>query len=150
MPPYATFSVPPSVSVPLVVIGDPVKVRPVKPPDAATEVTVPPRSGGVTPKAFCRLIRLLSRLVTIPLEAVSDVCATEAKILSYVANNELTSGTNDVSSWLVCVAVSNDRKNLYHSRLIAPDRSSINATRGGVSCVGLIGASAIRPASRSK
>ena len=42
VPPLATISVPPTVSVPVVVIGEPVKVRPVVPPDAATDVTVPP------------------------------------------------------------------------------------------------------------
>jgi hypothetical protein len=42
VPPFAITSVPPTVSVPEVVIGEPVKVRPVVPPDAATEVTVPP------------------------------------------------------------------------------------------------------------
>lgn len=41
MPPLATASVPPSVSVPLVVIGPPVKDRPVLPPEASTDVTVP-------------------------------------------------------------------------------------------------------------
>jgi hypothetical protein len=33
--------VPPSVKVPDVVIGEPLNVRPVVPPDAATDVTVP-------------------------------------------------------------------------------------------------------------
>ena len=42
MPPFAVASVPPRVSVPAVVMGEPVKVRPVVPPDAATEVTLPP------------------------------------------------------------------------------------------------------------
>ena len=42
VPPDAIASVPLSVSVPEVVIGEPVKERPVVPPDAATEVTVPP------------------------------------------------------------------------------------------------------------
>ena len=41
VPPDATARVPPSVSVPEVVIGEPVKERPVVPPDAATEATVP-------------------------------------------------------------------------------------------------------------
>ena len=82
MPPLATANVPPSVSVPLVVIGDPVKVRPVVPPDAATEVTVPPRSGGVTPKAFCKLFKLLSRLATIPSEVTADACVAVASIAS--------------------------------------------------------------------
>ena len=41
VPPLATARVPPSVSVPLVVIGEPVKLRPVVPPEAATLVTVP-------------------------------------------------------------------------------------------------------------
>jgi hypothetical protein len=41
VPPFATASVPPRVRVPDVVIGEPVNVRPVVPPDAATEVTVP-------------------------------------------------------------------------------------------------------------
>ena len=42
VPPLATARVPLSVSVPLEVIGEPVNVKPVVPPDAATEVTVPP------------------------------------------------------------------------------------------------------------
>lgn len=42
VPPDAIASVPASVSVPEVVMGEPVKERPVVPPDAATEVTVPP------------------------------------------------------------------------------------------------------------
>ncbi len=42
VPPDAIASVPPSVSVPEVVIGEPVKERPVVPPDAATDVTEPP------------------------------------------------------------------------------------------------------------
>lgn len=144
VPPLATASVPPSVSVPLVVIGDPVKVRPVAPPDAATEVTVPPRSGGVTPKAFCRLSMLLSRLATIPSEAVSDACVAVANIASYVAKSDCVSGANTVSAWVASVAVNSDKKNLYHSRLIAPVRGSINSTRGGVRLVGLSGGSAIR------
>ena len=37
----ATPSVPASVIVPLLVIGEPVNDRPVVPPDAATDVTVP-------------------------------------------------------------------------------------------------------------
>jgi len=41
VPPLATPSVPPRVSVPEVVIGPPLKVRPVDPPEAFTEVTVP-------------------------------------------------------------------------------------------------------------
>lgn len=41
VPPLAMASVPPSVRVPDVVIGPPAKVRPVLPPDASTEVTVP-------------------------------------------------------------------------------------------------------------
>lgn len=42
VPPLATASVPPSVRVPELVIGEPVKDRPVEPPDAATDVTLPP------------------------------------------------------------------------------------------------------------
>lgn len=41
VPPLATASVPPSVSVPDVVIAPPVKVKPVEPPEPETEVTVP-------------------------------------------------------------------------------------------------------------
>ena len=41
VPPLATARVPASVRVPLVVIGEPLKVRPVVPPEAATLVTVP-------------------------------------------------------------------------------------------------------------
>ena len=41
VPPLATPSVPPSVSVPVPVIGPPENVRPVVPPDAATLVTLP-------------------------------------------------------------------------------------------------------------
>jgi hypothetical protein len=41
VPPFATASVPASVIVPLVVIGEPVTVRPVVPPENATLVTVP-------------------------------------------------------------------------------------------------------------
>ena len=42
VPPDAIAKVPPRVSVPAPVIGEPVKVRPVVPPDAATDVTEPP------------------------------------------------------------------------------------------------------------
>lgn len=42
VPPDAIASVPASVSVPEVVMGEPVNDRPVVPPDAATDVTVPP------------------------------------------------------------------------------------------------------------
>jgi hypothetical protein len=41
VPPFATASVPASVIVPEVVIGPPEVVRPVEPPETATEVTVP-------------------------------------------------------------------------------------------------------------
>jgi len=41
VPPDAIASVPATVSVPLVVIGEPVKERPVVTTDAATDVTVP-------------------------------------------------------------------------------------------------------------
>jgi hypothetical protein len=41
VPPFATARVPARVIVPVVVIGDPVTVRPVVPPDRATDVTVP-------------------------------------------------------------------------------------------------------------
>ena len=45
VPPDAIARVPASVSVPVVVIGEPVKERPVVPPDAATDVTVPLPAG---------------------------------------------------------------------------------------------------------
>lgn len=45
VPPFATASVPPSVSVPDVVIGPPVNERPVVPPLALTLVTVPAPEG---------------------------------------------------------------------------------------------------------
>jgi hypothetical protein len=41
VPPLAKANVPASVSVPDVVIGPPLKVKPVVPPEAATDVTVP-------------------------------------------------------------------------------------------------------------
>ena len=41
VPPLAIFNTPLSVNVPFDVIGEPVNVNPVVPPDAATEVTVP-------------------------------------------------------------------------------------------------------------
>ena len=41
VPPLVTLSVPPKVIVPADVIGPPVVVRPVVPPDTSTEVTVP-------------------------------------------------------------------------------------------------------------
>ena len=41
MPPLATAKVPASVMVPDVVIGPPLVVRPVVPPETSTEVTVP-------------------------------------------------------------------------------------------------------------
>ena len=41
VPPLATANVPASVIVPEVVIGPPEVVRPVVPPETATEVTVP-------------------------------------------------------------------------------------------------------------
>ena len=40
-----TASVPPSVIVPVVVIGPPVSVMPLTVPEVATEVTVPPDDG---------------------------------------------------------------------------------------------------------
>lgn len=42
VPPLATAKVPANVIVPLVVIGPPLVVKPVVPPDTATLVTVPP------------------------------------------------------------------------------------------------------------
>jgi hypothetical protein len=42
VPPLATARVPPSVSVPEPVMGPPVRVRPVEPPEPLTLVTVPP------------------------------------------------------------------------------------------------------------
>ena len=42
VPPFAIASVPASVMVPEVVMGLPETVRPVVPPESATEVTVPP------------------------------------------------------------------------------------------------------------
>jgi hypothetical protein len=42
VPPFATARVPAIVIVPDVVIGPPLVVRPVVPPDTATDVTVPP------------------------------------------------------------------------------------------------------------
>ena len=44
VPPLVIAKVPPRVNVPLVVIGLPVNVKPVVPPEAATLVTVPPPS----------------------------------------------------------------------------------------------------------
>jgi len=41
VPPFVSTSVPPTVNVPLVVIGEPLNVSPVVPPLAATLVTVP-------------------------------------------------------------------------------------------------------------
>ena len=41
VPPFAIPSVPASVRVPDEVIGPPLKLRPVVPPDASTEVTEP-------------------------------------------------------------------------------------------------------------
>ena len=46
VPPLVIASVPPSVSVPLVVIGPPEKVSPVAPPEASTDVTLPLFPGG--------------------------------------------------------------------------------------------------------
>ena len=45
VPPFATASVPPRVIVPDDVIGLPVNDRPVVPPEAATDVTVPLPAG---------------------------------------------------------------------------------------------------------
>jgi hypothetical protein len=50
----ATASVPPRTSVPLDVIGPPVNVRPVDPPEASTLVTVPPVGGGATTSGATR------------------------------------------------------------------------------------------------
>ena len=41
VPPFAMARVPPKVRVPDVVIGPPVRVSPVVPPEPSTEVTVP-------------------------------------------------------------------------------------------------------------
>jgi hypothetical protein len=45
VPPFAGIKVPPRVRVPETVIGPPVSVRPVVPPDPSTLVTVPPAAG---------------------------------------------------------------------------------------------------------
>lgn len=45
VPPLATLRVPPRVIVPLTVMGPPLVVRPVVPPETSTEVTVPPAAG---------------------------------------------------------------------------------------------------------
>ena len=52
VPPKAAPNVPPAVIVPDDVIGPPLKVRPVEPPDTLTEVTVPvpPTPGAVSPR----------------------------------------------------------------------------------------------------
>ena len=57
VPPLAIANVPPSVSVPLVVIGPPENVSPVVPPEASTDVTVPPLLGGVNANACISLCR---------------------------------------------------------------------------------------------
>jgi len=45
VPPFATFNVPPRVKVPDTVIGPPVSVSPVVPPEPSTLCTVPPAAG---------------------------------------------------------------------------------------------------------
>ena len=65
VPPLATASVPLSVSVPDVVIGEPLNVRPVVPPDAATDVTVP------LPPEAAMLIVPLPFVIVMPEPAVS-------------------------------------------------------------------------------
>ena len=62
VPPFETTSVPARVRVPLVVIGLPEKVRPVVPPEAETEVTVPPAAGvaeTVIPPAVLLMLTLV-------------------------------------------------------------------------------------------
>ena len=49
VPPLAIANVPPKVNVPDAVIGPPVKVKPVVPPEPSTEVTVP------TPATDCQV-----------------------------------------------------------------------------------------------
>jgi hypothetical protein len=41
VPPFAILNTPPKVKVPELVIGPPVKVNPVVPPDTSTDVTAP-------------------------------------------------------------------------------------------------------------
>lgn len=84
VPPLATTKVPPSVSVPLVVIGDPLKVSPVVPPDAATDVTVPPRSGGVTLNDCASISTLLSSEVAT--ESASGALSTPCARLFNMAS----------------------------------------------------------------
>lgn len=57
VPPLPIAKVPPRVMVPLLVIGPPLAVKPVVPPDTSTDVTVPeppPATAGVGGGASCR------------------------------------------------------------------------------------------------
>lgn len=74
VPPLATFTVPLRVMVPFVVIGPPEVVKPVVPPDTATEVTVPVPLP--PPPAFTVFSKLRKKryqsLDTIPLDEMAD------------------------------------------------------------------------------
>ena len=80
VPPDAIASVPASVSVPVVVIGEPVKERPVVPPDAATEVTVPPPAVDVMVMAPAPFVMLM------PEPAVSVVFVSVLPVLLPMSN----------------------------------------------------------------
>lgn len=76
VPPFAAASVPASVIVPEVVIGDPETVRPVVPPDKATLVTVPPLLGVADVHVVPFDVR------TLPLVPGATTCSAEVPLPS--------------------------------------------------------------------
>jgi len=80
VPPDTIASVPASVSVPVVVIGEPVKERPVVPPDAATDDTVPPPPVAVMVMAPALFVTVM------PEPAVSVVFVSVLPVLLPMSN----------------------------------------------------------------
>jgi len=77
VPPEATASVPASVSVPAPVTGPPLKVRPVVPPEASTDVTVPaPAPAGAGPGARTMTVVAVSSTTTVWSDSSMSTCVT--------------------------------------------------------------------------
>lgn len=83
VPPDAIARMPPRVSVPEVEMGEPVNVRPVAPPDAATDVTVPP------PAVDAIVISPAPFVMVMPEPAVSVAFVSVLPVLLPMSNSPL-------------------------------------------------------------
>jgi hypothetical protein len=100
VPPLTTARVPPNVSVPLVVIGDPVNVSPVVPPDAATDVTVPPVGGGATTRGATKSLK--AEMLANASFAEAPAVAAEVLISSSMNVSIESTVENSFSNCLTC------------------------------------------------